>query len=73
MSATVAWAVIIIGYVLPLIHVGFTRGLTVPVDTTGTARCPFSPRLGWLVLVVFLGPIGWGMFILSRRRLRSGP
>jgi hypothetical protein len=32
------------------------------------SRCPFSPRIGWLVIVLFLGPIGWIMFMTRRRR-----
>jgi hypothetical protein len=81
MSPTAAWAVLIVGFVLPLIHVAVSRDIsskntapassaTVPASEDG-AKCPFSPRLGWLVIVLFLGPIGWLMFINSRRRKRA--
>jgi len=30
-------------------------------------RCPFSPRVGWLVIVLFLGPVGWLLFMAKRR------
>ncbi|MSO84949.1 MAG: hypothetical protein EXR02_00200 [Rhodospirillales bacterium] len=34
------------------------------------ARCPFGPRLGWLIVVTFLPFAGWLMFIAARRRRR---
>lgn len=67
MSPTAAWAVMIIGFALPLLHVALAPGLDRPPAADG-ARCPFSPRTGWVVVVLFLGPIGWLMFVLSRRR-----
>jgi len=32
------------------------------------ARCPFGPRIGWLVIVVLLGAIGWLLFMSARYR-----
>jgi hypothetical protein len=32
------------------------------------SRCPLGPRVGWIVLVLLLGPVGWLMFWRSRRR-----
>jgi hypothetical protein len=67
MSTTAAWLVLIVGFVLPLLHVGLSPSAgpwRVPKD----ARCPFSPRVGWLVIVLFLGPLGWLMFMSKRRR-----
>jgi len=68
MEAYIGWAVVIIGFVLPLLHVGVTRDM-MPRPNTGT--CPFSPRAGWIVLVLFLGPIGWLMFLRARRRRKT--
>jgi len=73
MSPAAAWAVIVIGFVLPLIHVAVSREIAAPAPAnpeTG-ATCPFSPRTGWIVIVLFLGPVGWLMFIASRRKRRA--
>ena len=69
MSPAAAWAVLIVGFVLPLIHVALSPDLK-PAPGAMDGKCPFSPRMGWLVIVLFLGPIGWLMFVASRRRRR---
>jgi hypothetical protein len=71
MSPAAAWAVIIIGFVLPLIHVALSKDISQPAAAKDGAPCPFSPRMGWLVIVLFLGPIGWLMFMASRRKKRA--
>ena len=71
MSPLTAWLILILGYFLPLAHVLLapTAGSWRPPPGT---RCPVGPRVGWLVLVLLLGPIGWLMFLRARRlRLRS--
>ncbi len=77
MTPAAAWAVIIVGFVLPVLHVALTPSLKRPTAPSAPARgaaaqgsCPFSARVGWLVIVLFLGPIGWLMFMASRRRKR---
>lgn len=35
------------------------------------ARCPFGPRLGWVVMVLMLGPIGWLMYMRARAKARG--
>tara|TARA_B100000427_G_scaffold89902_2_gene74194 strand:- start:337 stop:612 length:276 start_codon:yes stop_codon:yes gene_type:complete len=71
MSPAAAWAVIVIGFALPLLHVALSKDITsAPVPHDG-GTCPFSPRIGWLVIVLFLGPIGWLMFMASRRKKRA--
>jgi hypothetical protein len=77
MSATlIAWAVLIGGYLLPLAHVALSprAGSWRPPPGAG---CPMGPRVGWLVLVLLLGPIGWLLFYSARYRRRgasgSGP
>lgn len=71
MSPAAAWAVIIIGFVLPLIHVAVSRDIAAPAPGESGAKCPFSPRVGWVVIVLFLGPLGWLMFMASRRKRRA--
>ncbi len=69
MEQAIAWGIVVIGFVLPLAHVVFSPragSWRPPPDS----RCPFGPRMGWVVLVVLLGPIGWVMFIGSRRRTK---
>lgn len=69
-SVLLPWLLLVFGYVLPLLHVALSRdaGLSRPVEP---GRCPFSPRAGWLVIVLLLGPIGWLLFQRSRRRRRG--
>lgn len=66
MTPLIAWLIVILGYVLPLLHVALSPrgGPWRPPAGTG---CPLSPKAGWLVLVLLLGPIGWLLFILPRR------
>ncbi|MEQ9170354.1 MAG: hypothetical protein RIE87_04015 [Rhodospirillales bacterium] len=71
MSPAAAWAVIVIGFVLPLIHVALSKDIAPGKPAEDGAACPFSPRMGWLVIVLFLGPVGWLMFMASRRKRRA--
>ena len=66
MSPLVAWLIVILGYLLPLLHVALSpqAGSWRPPAGSG---CPLSPKIGWLVLVLLLGPIGWLLFVLPRR------
>jgi hypothetical protein len=63
-----AWLILGIGYLLPLAHV-----LLSPSGGSWTpppgSRCPLGPRLGWIVLVLLLGPFGLLLFWRSRKRL----
>ncbi len=67
MDALIGWAIFAVTFVFPLLHVALTRDMMTRPDD---GACPFSPRAGWLVLVLFLGPIGWLMFIHARHRRR---
>ena len=67
MSPSIAWLLVLTGLVAPLIHVLIVAGKAAPEGS----RCPFSPRAGWAVLVLFLGPIGWFMFMHARHRQRA--
>jgi len=70
LSPALAWTILIVGYVLPLAHVALSPGAG-PWRMPADAGCPFSPRIGWIVLVLFLGPVGWLLFVLRRRKGRS--
>ena len=67
MSAALAWTVLIVGFALPMLHVALSPKAG-PWRMPPGAGCPFSPRIGWLVIVMFLGPIGWLMFVGRRKR-----
>ena len=64
-----AWLILIFGYLIPLAHIGLSPAAGPWRPPQGT-RCPFGPRVGWLVLVVLIGPFGWLLFFASRLRLR---
>lgn len=66
-ETALAWAVLVFGYLLPLLHVALSPAAGTWRPPPG-ARCPLGPRVGWLVMVLFLGPVGWLLFIHARRR-----
>lgn len=66
MTTAGAWTFLIVGFVLPLIHVGISPK-SGPWKAPPEAGCPIGPRWGWLVIILFLGPIGWLMFIAKTR------
>lgn len=63
----IAWAIVIVGYALPLIHI-IASPAAGPWKPPPGSGCPFGPKTGWLVIVLLLGVFGWLMFMLSRRR-----
>lgn len=65
-AALVAWAILIGGFVLPLLHVAVSPASGSWRPPPGS-RCPMGPRVGWLVMVLMLGPIGWLLYIRARR------
>jgi hypothetical protein len=68
MSAeTIAWAIVIFGFVLPLAHVALSPRSGSWRPPPG-ARCPLGPRVGWVVFVLFLGPVGWLLYLRARSR-----
>lgn len=67
MSPLAAWTFLIVFYLLPLAHVVLSpRGG--PWRAPQGSRCPFSPRAGWLVIVLLLGAVGWLLFFSATRR-----
>lgn len=71
MTPAIGWTVLFVGIGLPMLHVALTRDM---IRAPDGGRCPFPPRAGWMVMVLFLGPIGWLMFLRARsRRRRADP
>ncbi len=66
MNATAAWGLIVGLYLLPLAHVALAASAGPWLPPAGS-RCPFGPRLGWLVIVLLLGPLGWLVYMARRR------
>ncbi|MDZ7712963.1 MAG: hypothetical protein U5L06_07540 [Rhodovibrio sp.] len=60
-----AWAILLFGFVLPLAHVAASR-LSGPWTPPPGSKCPFGPRVGWLVIVLILGPLGWLLYLRRR-------
>lgn len=67
MDQTTALIVVLILYVAPLLHVLVSPSAGSFRAPPGSG-CPMGPKLGWLVMVLLLGPIGWLMFIKRKRR-----
>ncbi|NIA70537.1 hypothetical protein HBA54_18230 [Pelagibius litoralis] len=65
-----AWLILGFGYLLPLAHITLSRNAGSWRPPPGS-RCPMGPRVGWLVMVLLLGPLGWLLFWRSRRRVRA--
>ena len=66
----VAWLFLIGFYLLPIAHVALSpKGG--PWRAPPDARCPFSPRVGWLVIVLLTGAVGWLLY--WRARAAGGP
>lgn len=63
----IAWLILGLGFALPLLHVCLAHNGGAWLPPPGS-RCPLGPRVGWIVLVLLLGPFGWLLFALSRRR-----
>ncbi len=67
MGEAMAWIIVVGGFLVPLVHVALSpRGG--PYRPPPGSRCPLGPRVGWLVMVLLLGPFGWLLYILRRRR-----
>jgi hypothetical protein len=67
MSQPLAIAVLVIGFVLPLAHVALSPKSGAWLPPAG-ARCPFGPRMGWLIIVLIAGPVGWLLYLRGRAR-----
>jgi hypothetical protein len=67
MDPAMGWLVLAVFWGLPLAHVALSPAAG-PWRAPPGARCPFSPKVGWLVIVLLLGPVGWLLFVFRRRR-----
>ena len=67
MDRTTALVAAAVFYLLPLLHVTLSPSAG-PLRAPPGTRCPFSPRVGWIVMVLLLGPFGWLLFVTRRRR-----
>jgi len=67
MDQITALIILSLWIIIPAIHViaSPNGGAWTPPEG---CRCPFGPRVGWLVIVVMLGLIGWFLFIRSRKK-----
>ncbi|MBM3581050.1 MAG: hypothetical protein FJX37_03695 [Alphaproteobacteria bacterium] len=72
MDQLIAWTILFFGILLPAAHVAFAPGGGGWKAEPG-ARCPFGPRLGWIIIVTLLPFAGWLMFVAARRRRRRTP
>lgn len=70
MDRSLALLVVAVFYVAPLLHVLLSPSAGTFRPPPGS-RCPMGPRLGWLVMILLLGPIGWLMFVTRKRRATS--
>src|SRR5262245_33246678 len=72
METSLAIVVLVVFYGLPLVHVILSPSAG-PWRAPASASCPFSPRVGWIVLVLLLGAFGWLLFVSRRRRRAASP
>ena len=71
MQPWIAWIILLAGWALPLLHVALSPRSGAWLPPPGS-NCPLGPRVGWLTLVLLLGPIGWALYMKARRsRQRS--
>lgn len=63
-----AWTILILGWVLPMLHIALAPGGGSWRPPPGSG-CPLGPRCGWLVLVLLTGPLGWLAFRRARQRI----
>ena len=68
MNPILAWAILIFGWILPLLHVTFSAKSGSWTPPPGS-RCPIGPRPGWVVMVLVLGPVGYLLYWRSRKQL----
>jgi len=66
-SPSIALTILVALYILPLAHVIFSSKAG-PWKLADNNRCPFSPRIGWIVIILFIGVFGWLMFYFSSRK-----
>ncbi len=71
MDTTTAWIFVIVFWLAPIVHVA-TSPRSGPAHAPEGARCPFGPRVGWLVIVVLLGACASFVTYLINKARGSG-
>lgn len=66
-DAVLAWTLLLFGTVLPTVHVLISRHSGPWTPPAGT-RCPFGPKIGWLMVVIALPFVGWFLFLARARK-----
>ena len=69
-STFTAWVAVIVGYLAPLAYVACATASNL-TNTKRGSSCPFSPRAGWVLIVLFTGLLGWLLFIYSQYKKRT--
>ncbi len=66
MGQTEAWLFIIIWFLAPIIFICYS---SMAGDWTSKkeSACPFGPKTGWLIIVIFLGLLGLLIFLHANR------
>lgn len=70
MDVVTAWIILIIWLIVPTLHVLASPDGGSWKPPKGS-KCPVGPRAGWLIIVLFLGLVGWLLFLRSRRHMAS--
>jgi len=70
MSPLIAWTSVLFLYILPIMHVVFSTKIG-PWQLPAASECPFSPRAGWLVIILLTGIFGWFGFIRALKRIEN--
>ena len=69
MEESEAWALLLVWFVFPIIYVCIDKNAG-SWNAPKTSNCPFSPKIGWLFIVFFIGPIGLILLIYRNQKLK---
>lgn len=67
MDPALFWLIFLLGFIAPFLHVLLSPRSGPWLPPPG-AKCPFGPRIGWLIIVLMLGPIGWLLYMHAKHR-----
>ena len=68
MEKIIALGFVLFGFIFPLAHVALAFKT---MEHPKTSKCPFSPRTGWFIIILILGPLGWLMFLHALAQSRK--
>ena len=66
MGQSEAWLFIIIWFLIPIICI-CCSGIAGDWASKNESACPFGPKTGWLIIVIFLGLLGLLIFLHAQR------